>query len=102
MPCRGKGMQPDRRAWFAGILGALSLKAQNWISPVPALTNSRLWGYTSLPTCPVCGAIGSGPNLPIPVGGLNGGFRGEVMPNARLFVCTGCGAMYAGFTAAAS
>jgi hypothetical protein len=91
-------MQPNRRAWFAGILAAIGLKAQNWIPPVRTLTNTRMWGTTNLPTCPVCGMIGSEPNLPMPVGSPDGAFRGEVIPGARLFICTGCGCLYAGFT----
>jgi len=91
-------MRQPRRSWLLGILAALGLKAQTWIPPKRSITNAREWGKTNLPTCPVCGAIGSEPNTPIVVSNADGSL-GSTLSRARLFICTGCGCLYAGFTA---
>lgn len=88
-----------RRAWFMNVLAALALKAQTWIPPVRKVANARMWGLTTKPVCPACGAIGSGPSTPIVVANADGSFSGCTLANAYLFVCRSCGCLFAGFTA---
>lgn len=58
-----------------------------------------MWGTTNLPTCPVCGMIGSLPNACIVVANTDGSASlGTVLAKAKLFICEGCGCLYAGFT----
>ena len=71
----------------------------SWIQPKRDPTNTRMWGTTSLPTCPVCGMIGATPGTPIVVSsGPAGDVRGETLANVVLFICTGCSVLFAGFT----
>lgn len=50
-----------------------------------------------IPVCPVCRKPGELPGTPIVVANADGSFSGATLPGAVLFVCTGCGNLFAGF-----
>jgi hypothetical protein len=81
----------NRRAWIAGLLAAVGLKAQTipapaWIAP----------GAFTTPACPVCHTLGSLPGTAVVVANPDGSV-GATLPGAMLFICQTCGCLFAGF-----